>query len=78
MSDDPDYVVIRPAPDLPPGFLPSRWDGLWLDRSTMESVAGYRPGDAAAKGWGEGVAVPTGQFEYREDGAVAEVWEVRP
>jgi len=27
---------------------------------------------------GDGVAVPTGRFEVRDDGAVAEVYEVRP
>lgn len=76
MSDEPDYVVIRPAPDLPPGFLPSRLDGKWLDRSQLQPMPGEH-GDAAAAGFGEGVAVPTGRFERREDGAVAEVYEVR-
>lgn len=76
MSDEPDYVVIRPGPGLPEGFVPARWDGRWLDRSQLQPLPGEH-GDAAAAGFGEAVAVPTGRFEYRDDGAVAEVYEVR-
>ena len=72
MTPEPDYVVIRASPDLPPGFLPERLDGMWFDRSTLPS----RPEDVDLPG---GVAVPSGRFEVRDyDGAVAEVWEVRP
>lgn len=73
MTGDADFIVIRAAADLPPGFLPPDQDGLWLDRSTLQS--GPPPGVVMS----EAVAVPTGRFEVREyDGAVAEVWEVRP
>jgi len=74
---DPDYIVIRPAADLPEGFLPEDFDGRWYDRNDVpfgpppDSVFA-RPGGASA------VAIPTERFESREDGAVAEVWEVRP
>lgn len=27
MSSEPNYVVVRPSPDLPPGFLPEHLDG---------------------------------------------------
>jgi hypothetical protein len=70
---EPDYIVIRPALDLPAGFLPEREDGRWYDRNDVPygPPAGASPGDA--------VAVPTGRFEVRDsDGAVAEVLEVRP
>jgi hypothetical protein len=71
--NEPDYIVIRPAPDLPPGFLPAREDGRWYDRDNIP----YGP--PAGSSPGEAVAVPTGRFEVREyDGAVAEVYEVRP
>lgn len=71
---DPDYVVIRPAADLPPGFLSKQLDGVWFDRSQLPS----RP-EELPTGLTHGVAVPTGRFEVRDyDGAVAEVWEVRP
>lgn len=66
---EPDYVVIRAAADLPPGFLPESLDGKWFDRSDLPMSDGSMPA---------GVAVPSGRFETREDGAVAEVWEVRP
>jgi len=67
-----DYVVIRPAGDLPPRFFPKGWDGLWIDRSHLASKL-IDPEDCSTA-----VAVPTGRFEVRDDGAVAEVFEVRP
>lgn len=70
---EPDHVVIRPAADLPAGFLPAHLDGLWLDRSEVPF------GPVGAPGGPRAVAVPTGRFEARDsDGAVAEVFEVQP
>lgn len=66
-----DYIVVRPAPDLPPSFLPPGLDGKWVDRTML-------PEDASPYRWGDAVAVATGRFEARDDGAVAEVFEVRP
>lgn len=74
LFDGADYIVIRPAPDLPEGFLPASLDGIWYDRNTIP----IRLGAYSGPGIGEGVAVPAGRFEVRDDGAVAEVWEVRP
>ncbi|MER6778473.1 MULTISPECIES: hypothetical protein [unclassified Streptomyces] len=68
---EPDFVVIRPAPDLPPGVLPPRFDGRWYNLADVPQVFGAPAG-------GGYVAVPSGRFEVRDpDGAVAEVWEVR-
>ena len=68
---EPDYIVVRAAPDLPPGFLPRGLDGKWFDRATLpEQYGPYQ--------WGDAVAAATGRFETRDDGAVAEVFEVRP
>jgi hypothetical protein len=75
--NEPDYIVIRPAPDLPPGFLPDRENGRWYDRATMP-VADEEQRMNALVRYGGGVAVATGRFEVRDDGAVAEVYEVRP
>jgi hypothetical protein len=73
-TDTPDYVVIRPSPDLPDGFLPADLDGKWFDRAQLPA----KPEDLPT-GLVSGVAVPSGRFEVRDwDGAVAEVWEVRP
>jgi hypothetical protein len=73
----PDYVVIRPAADLPAGFLPADLDGKWFDRSTLPTwIVRDRTGLAKDAGPG-GVAVPAGRFEVRDDGAVAEVFEVQ-
>jgi hypothetical protein len=66
--NSPDYVVIRPAADLPSGSLPQDLDGKWFDRSQLQE----------SRLFGEAVAVPSGRFEVRDDGAVAEVYEVRP
>jgi hypothetical protein len=70
--NEPDYVVIRPAPGLPDGFVPPHWDGRWIDRATLPQI--YAPPGGQ---WSSATAVPTGHFEVREDGAVAEVFEVR-
>lgn len=63
-----DYIVIRPAADLPPEFRLGDMDGRWYDLTDIPTGFGV----------GTAVAVPSGRFEYREDGAVAEVWEIRP
>lgn len=69
---EPDFVVIRPAPDLPPGVFPPHLDGRWYN------LADVPRGFGAAPGGRECVAVPAGRFEVRDsDGAVAEVWEGR-
>lgn len=73
MTDEPNYIVVRPAADLPRGFLPDSLDGVWFDVSMLPpgpNLAGVRMGMA--------VAVQSGRFESREDGTVAEVYEVRP
>lgn len=75
---EPDFIVIRPAVGLPPGSVPAHLDGRWYDRSSIpESSVGPRLG--AIGEYGGLTAAPAGRFEVREsDGAVAEVWEIRP
>lgn len=68
---EPDFIVVRPAPDLPPGFLPAVLDGRWYDRRSVPQMFGEHSAN-------DGVAVATGRFEVRDDGAVAEIYEVRP
>lgn len=76
--NDADYIVIRPAHDLPPGFVPERENGRWYDRTDMPEADIEQTADALIR-YGGGVAVATGRFEVRDyDGAVAEVYEVRP
>lgn len=80
MSVEPDYVVVRRGPDMPDEWLmPDGLEGRWFDRSTIRIAPD--PGDLsqADVSISTAVAVPTGRFEVREsDGAVAEVWEIRP
>ena len=69
MSDYPDYIVLRHGPDVPERYWSISHEGLWIDR---QSVRMGRPGIV-----GQAVAEPTNRIEVREDGAVAEVWEIR-
>ncbi|WP_433067397.1 hypothetical protein [Dactylosporangium sp. CS-033363] len=76
------FVVLRPAPDLPAGFLPEKLDGQWFNLVDLVYEA-YRDPDGPSDT--EGVqfgpagarAYPTGRYETRDDGAEAEVYEVR-
>ncbi len=71
---EPDYIVLRPAADLPPGFLPERFNGLWIDRADMQQASSTEASHDAAARYGGMIAVPTGRFETRDyDQAVAEV-----
>ena len=49
-------------------------EGFWYDRRDLFQRA---VGRGVACGAGA-IAVPVGRFEFRDDGAVAEVFEVRP
>lgn len=76
---EPDWIVFRAADDLPSGAMPQALDGVWVNRrpwmmplSAEEMDRAYEEGRVLA------VFVSTGRFEAREDGAVAEVWEMRP
>lgn len=72
-----DHVVLRAAPDLPEGFMPPGMDGRWYDRALVPG--GPPPGASLPEGVSQAVAVATGRFEVRDyDGAVAEVFEIRP
>jgi hypothetical protein len=74
----PDYVVLRHGLDVPEEYRSARHEGLWLDRRDVP-VGPSAGGDrcAADPAVGQAVAEPTGRFEARDDGAVAEVWEIR-
>jgi len=69
MNGEPDYVVIRLAPGMDPHQCPPGMDGRWYDLATVR--LGAESAVPAA------TATPTGRFEFREDGAVAEVWELK-
>ncbi len=71
-----EYIVIRPSPGLPPGFLPKRLDGWWITRASVMANTGPLPPHLEAAGPG-GQAIATGRFEVRADGALAEIYEVQ-
>lgn len=74
---EPHYLVVRAHPDLPDGFLPPDWEGRWIERSRIPMGPSVdRP---LAPGEGRGVATAIDRYEIRDDdGAVAQVYEVRP
>ena len=79
MGDEANYIVLRRHPDLPEEFrLPDGYDGRWFDRRDIALRRSEQlPPHLRDSGPGA-VAVPTGRFEVRDDGAVAEVWEFQP
>lgn len=69
------FAVIRPAPDLPAGFLPPDLNGRWIE---IPEWAADIPDDWPLAPGAAAVAVRTDRFERRDDGATARVFEVRP
>lgn len=51
--------------------------GRWYNRTDIPRWSDS-PGPIQGITYSEAVAVPSGRFEVRDDGAVAEVWEMRP
>jgi hypothetical protein len=77
------YIVIRAAANLPAGFLPEHLEGRWIDRPPPAPIDAdppdsYHGRETPFGRLGEAVAVATGRYERREDGALAEVFEVQP
>ena len=73
LVSEPDWIVFRPAVDVPADALPRGVDGWLLDRRGL-------PADGTMIHQ-SGIVLrfaPAGRFEARDDGAVAEVFEVRP
>ena len=68
------YIVLRAAPGMPPGWMPDRLDGMWYERSRL--VGSYGSLHDIASGSAKGRA--TGRYECRDDGYLAEVYEVGP
>ena len=71
---EPDHIVLRAGPGLPDGFMPPDMDGRWYDRASFP-IRGSAEQPHLRQAGSPAVAVPTGRFEIRDDGAVAEVWE---
>lgn len=75
---DPEYIVLRPAPDLPPGVVPADLDGKWFPRGELLT----RPGATRLRLAGASgifLAEATGRTEEDPEGQrTAEVFEVRP
>lgn len=78
MHDDlePDLIVIRFAEgtEVDP-YSRAWWNGRWIDRSSLPPPEPGTEDGAVPDGYL--FAEPTGRFEVRADGAVAEVFEVR-
>lgn len=74
------HIVLRAAPDLPPGILDPYMDGRWFHRADLPTD--LVTGSVRMAGEVVFVAVPTGRFEHDPERApgddLAEVFEVRP
>lgn len=66
------HIVIRPGPGLPDGFMSSAQNGRCMERA----VVGPGPLIRVGVRGGTALARETGRVEIRNDGAVAEVYEV--
>lgn len=66
-----DLIVLRHGPDIPEEYWARNLEGNWYDRGV------FPPGKYPQAVAPLAVAEPTGRFELRDDGAVAEVWEIR-
>lgn len=71
----PRYAVFRGWGHLPTWWLQAGWEGRWIE--VEPGAIGHRWA-APSSGWPMLTAHPTERYETREDGAAAEVWEVRP
>ena len=70
-ADVQDLVVLYPAPGVSSGQLPPYLYGAWCDRAQLDRALRNHAG----VDWS---AAPSGQFEFDDDGACAEVWHLRP
>ena len=61
------YIVFRAAPGLPWNFMLEDMEGKWIDRPPSVALPPLPDADAHA--------VPTGRYERRDDGMLAEVYE---
>jgi hypothetical protein len=73
ISGEPDLIVFRHGPDMPEEYWSPAYEGVWFNRNTVPNLSWLD----AMTDTGDAYAEPTGRFEVREDGAVAEVWEIR-
>jgi hypothetical protein len=74
LQDQPAFIVFRAARGVPPGWMPPDLEGRWY---TREQVFGA-PEASLFSPPGAAVAIPTTRTEQRQDGAMAQVWEVHP
>lgn len=71
----PQYIVLRAHPGAPDGWMPSHLEGRWENKPAaleLLSTLDYEDWDWTARG------VPTGRYEQRFDGVIAEVYELWP
>ena len=74
MDKHPDYVVLRHGLDIPEEYWSPRHEGLWLDRRNIRQAIPTSFDNVTVS---TAIAEPTNRLEIRDDGAVAEVWEIR-
>ena len=65
------WIVVRGDHDMPPGFMPPGLDGRWQERDRIPDYPPIFEGR-----YSTATAHPTGRVEIRDDGAIAEVYEM--
>jgi hypothetical protein len=74
-DESTEFVVIRAADTTSAQHLPPGMDGRWYARG---QIGGQRVGSGVVSGVGVlATAVATDRYETREDGARAQVYEIR-
>lgn len=66
------WIVVRGDADMPPGVMPPGLDGKWQERARVP----YLPPIVFEVGRYSATPRPSGRVEIREDGAIAEVYEM--
>lgn len=81
VTDLPPFIVLRPAPDLPPGILPPEMEGVWYDREDLQVLG---PDQTVLRLGGDVVFVAVAIDRTETDPErppgqqTAQVFEVRP
>jgi hypothetical protein len=70
------FIVFRHSPAMPREQWSPTLEGWWIDAPDPDRISDPRPPAGTLPAYA--VAEPTGRYETRDDGEMAEVWMIRP